>query len=64
MVVDKVSVNGKTLTKGVDYTVENDKSTRPKIKFKNGLAKDDKVRVLLTTGKTGHFDVNLTLSDC
>jgi hypothetical protein len=64
MTVDSVTVNGTTLKKDVDYTVENDGSTRPKIKFKNPLAKGDKVDVTLTTGKTGHFDVNLTLSDC
>jgi hypothetical protein len=64
MEVTSVKVNGKELTKGVDYTVENDKSTRPKIKFKKPLAKDDKVDVSLKTGLEVRDNVNLTLSDC
>lgn len=62
--VIEVKVNGLPLEKGVDYTVENNKSTRPKIKFVNPLLNGDKVKVTLSTGKRGNWDVVLTLSDC
>ncbi len=64
MNIGMVKVNGKELKKGIDYTVENDGSTRPKIKFKTPLAKDDSVSVTLSTVKRGDFTVNLTLSNC
>ncbi|HMS39467.1 MAG TPA: hypothetical protein PKE69_04520 [Pyrinomonadaceae bacterium] len=64
MTVGKVFVGDKELKEGVDYTVENNGSTRPKIKFKTPLADKAKVKVTLTTGKRGDFTVNLTLSNC
>ena len=54
--VDTVTVNGTPLTVGTDYTVENNKRTRPVIKFKNPLAAKANVEVTLKTGKTGTFD--------
>lgn len=66
LTVETVSVNGTPLKEGkdADYTVEGNGTTKPKIKFNKALAKDDKVDVTLTSGKKGHFDVNLTLSKC
>lgn len=66
LTVETVSLNGTPLKEGkdADYTVEGNGTTRPKIKFNKALKDKDKVDVTLTSGKTGHFDVNLVLSKC
>jgi hypothetical protein len=64
MTVGTVTVNGRTLTKGQDYHVENDGSTRPVIKFTNPLPANAQVNVSLSTKLTGTFNVNLALTNC
>ncbi len=64
MEVNTVTVNGTPLTLGTDYTVENNNSTRPVIKFKNPLTAKANVEVTLKTGKPGTFDAVVTLTNC
>lgn len=66
MTVGSVTVDGKILVKGTDYTVRagTDNSTRPVIEFSNPLSANVKVEVSLSTIQAGTFTVNLALEHC
>ena len=63
MEVLDVEVNGTPLRKAA-YIVTNNGSTRPKIEFVTPLAAGDVVKVTLSTGKKGTYEVNLDLHNC